>query len=86
MFTYDIALTLDLEVEKIWKRRFSVMTVLWFLARSSIVIYKTSSNVHSESLVGIRISPSNCYGWVIACVSTIVAHLCVVLQIYGFQS
>ena len=31
MLTYDTILTLPLEVEKIWSRKYTVVTVLWFL-------------------------------------------------------
>lgn len=31
MLVYDSILTFPTEVEKIWKRKFSVLTILWFL-------------------------------------------------------
>ena len=34
MMTYDIILTFPLEVEKIWTKKFTGVTVLWFLVRS----------------------------------------------------
>ena len=36
MMFYDILLTLDREVEKIWKKKFSGLTVLWFLVSINI--------------------------------------------------
>lgn len=33
LFAYDIVLTFSTEVEKIWRRRFTGVTVLWFLVR-----------------------------------------------------
>lgn len=33
MLFYDIVITFGDEVEKIWKQRFTVATVLWFLVR-----------------------------------------------------
>ena len=33
MMVYDITITFSQEVEKVWKRRFSGLTILWFLVR-----------------------------------------------------
>ncbi|PAV21453.1 hypothetical protein PNOK_0408000 [Pyrrhoderma noxium] len=33
MMAYDVLLTFSDEVERIWKKRFSFLTVLWFLNR-----------------------------------------------------
>ena len=39
MFVYDIFLTFPLEVEKVWKRRITGLTVLWFLVCSLLEIF-----------------------------------------------
>ena len=37
MFVYDIILTFPQEVEKIWRRKFTGLTVLWFMVSNFAV-------------------------------------------------
>lgn len=48
MFVYDIFLTFPLEVEKVWKRRITGLTVLWFLVCSLLEILPFCYNVNSS--------------------------------------
>lgn len=54
MFTYDILLTLPVEIEKIWNQRFSGLTILWALVSTPVDFAQSSINVCSESVVVLR--------------------------------
>ncbi|THH07848.1 hypothetical protein EW145_g3107 [Phellinidium pouzarii] len=54
MLTYDISLTLSLEIEKIWKKQISGLSVLWFLNRWVFfaAVIPTIASFQSPSFVG----------------------------------
>ena len=46
---YDILITLDKEVENMWKRRrLSPATILWFLVRSIFVLFHVGHCAHQQ--------------------------------------
>ena len=55
MIFYDICITFGDEVEKIWKRRFTGATVLWFMVREeSYRSVKASTNGEYRTDISIR--------------------------------
>lgn len=38
VLTYDNILTINVEIEKIWKQRITALTVLWVLVRSYVIL------------------------------------------------
>lgn len=58
MFTYDIVLTLGMEIEKVWQQRISAMTVLWFLVCMYSIIRELNTDLCLESLVVTCVYPS----------------------------
>ncbi|KAI5119662.1 hypothetical protein M0805_007753 [Coniferiporia weirii] len=57
MLTYDIFLTLDREVEKVWKKKFSGLSVLWFCNRwvFFLAVIPTIFSFQDPAFVGARI-------------------------------